>query len=62
MRLVSLSLSTLIALSASADVSIPAIPLSRLDPGMLAIVPEPGTGLLLIAGLLGVGIWRRRRD
>ena len=28
----------------------------------LAMVPEPGTGLLVIAGLIGLGGWRRVRD
>jgi hypothetical protein len=27
--------------------------------GFLTIVPEPGTGLLVIAGLLGLAGWRR---
>jgi hypothetical protein len=27
-----------------------------------AMIPEPGTGLLVIAGLLGVAGWRRARD
>jgi hypothetical protein len=26
------------------------------------VIPEPGTGLLVIAGLLGLGGWRRARD
>ena len=27
----------------------------------LAMIPEPGTGLLVIAGLLGFAGWRRAR-
>jgi PEP-CTERM motif len=28
----------------------------------LAMIPEPSTGLLVIAGLLGLAGWRRARD
>jgi hypothetical protein len=26
-----------------------------------SVVPEPGTGLLVMAGILGLAIWKRRR-
>jgi hypothetical protein len=32
-----------------------------LNVGGLAFVPEPGTGLLVMTGLLGLAGWRRRR-
>jgi PEP-CTERM putative exosortase interaction domain len=69
MRLVSFLLPSLIALPALADFALPAIPAvpalpatpALPDLGMLVIVPEPNTGLLLVAGLVGLAAWRRRR-
>jgi hypothetical protein len=29
---------------------------------LAALVPEPGTGLLVFAGLLGLAGWRRKRE
>ena len=29
---------------------------------LASVVPEPGTGLLVMAGMLGLAAWRRRRD